>query len=158
MSLARHVCWVLPNDNSANSRLEGKPFAANENQGFRPVPDGTRLALVHPMNDVAHLALGGALVMVGVVAAAIAERIRGVRPTRDSAPRGVATTIPKAVATRDTSIASDDAQQEVIGALVSAGYPKRVATAAASRCTPEQRTTTETWMRAALRRCAQAEV
>lgn len=103
------------------------------------------------MDDVTHLLLGGALVAIGVVAAALADRIRGVRSTRESVPRAAATTRSKPLATRNTSIAANDTTQEdVIGALVSAGYPKRVAAAATAGCTPQQRSTPEVWTRAAL--------
>lgn len=102
------------------------------------------------MNDAVHLLLGAGLVVIGVVAAALADRIRGVRSTRESGPR--AATGSKAVAPRDASIAANDVvRQEVIGALVAAGYPKRVAGAATAGCALEQRTTAEAWTRAALR-------
>lgn len=103
------------------------------------------------MDDVTHLLLGGALVVVGVVAAALADRIRGVRSTRESLPRAAATTRSKPLTPRHTSIAVNNAAQEdVIGALVTAGFPKRAAAAATARCAPEQRTTPEAWTRAAL--------
>lgn len=103
------------------------------------------------MNDVVNLLLGATLVVIGVVAAALADRIRGVRSTRESGPRA-ASIGSKAVASRDTPIAANDVvRQEVIGALVAAGYPKRVAGAATAGCAPEQRTTAEAWTRAALR-------
>ena len=102
------------------------------------------------MNDVVNLLLGAALVVIGVVAAALADRIRGVRSTRESGPRAAATGS-KAFASRDTSISANDVvRQEVIGALVTAGFPKRAAAAATAGCTPEQRTTPEAWTRAAL--------
>jgi Holliday junction resolvasome RuvABC DNA-binding subunit len=48
-------------------------------------------------------------------------------------------------------------QQDVVTALVAAGYSKRVATSAAGTCAPDQRSTIESWTRTALRHLARGE-
>lgn len=108
------------------------------------------------MNDLAHVLLGAAFVTLGVLVAALADRIRGVRVTRVRAPCAVATSSKLlAPPPRDTPVTADDVQaHEVIGALVTAGFSKRVAAAATTACAREQRATVETWTRAALRRCS----
>ena len=107
--------------------------------------------------NVAHVLLGASLVALGVLAAAVADRIRGVRATSVSAPSAAAPNAKRlGRAPRHTVAKVDDGgADEVVGALITAGYDKRVATAATAGCTPEQRATLETWTRAALRRCAQ---
>ena len=101
------------------------------------------------MNDVVPRLFGAALVTIGMIVAAVSDRIRGLRSTRERAPRTAAIN-PKS---REVSTATNDVgvHHEVITALVAAGYPKRVATAATAGCAPDQRMTVETWTRAALR-------
>ena len=108
------------------------------------------------MNDLAHVLLGAAFVTIGVLVAALADRIRGVRVTRVRAPCVVASNSrPLAPPQRDTPATADDVQaRAVIGALVTAGFSKRVAAAATTACAREQRATVETWTRAALRHCS----
>lgn len=48
-------------------------------------------------------------------------------------------------------MAHDTMQLDVVSALVAAGYSKRVATEAAGTGEPDQRSTIESWTRAALR-------
>ncbi len=100
------------------------------------------------MNDVAHMFLGAALVTIGIVVAAVADRIRGLRSTRERVPR----TSSISTKSREASTTPNDVdvQHEVIGALVTAGYPKRVVIAATAGCTPDQRMTVESWTRASL--------
>ncbi len=107
--------------------------------------------------NVAHLLLGAALVAIGVLAAALADRIRGVRVTRVAAPSAAFPSAKRLARPPRHGVAkADDGEaNEVVGALITAGYDKRVATAATAGCSPEQRATIETWTRAALRRCAQ---
>jgi len=109
------------------------------------------------MDDLSLMLLGAAFVAIGVLVTALADRIRGVRITGERAQRPVATRAkPLASLPRDTPAANDARADEVIGALVAAGYSKRVAAAATAGCAFEQRATPETWTRAALRRCAEA--
>lgn len=116
---------------------------------------------------------GGALVAIGVLAAALAERIRDIRavpraqrdvqtrpvvatahrpievvesrPTPKAAPRDITQAIP---------IQTQDDAKDVIAALVAAGYKKPIATEATWNCNQSERATPETWTAAALRRCA----
>jgi Holliday junction resolvasome RuvABC DNA-binding subunit len=103
------------------------------------------------MNGLANLLLGAALVAIGVLAAALADRVRVVSGARDRTRRYVGE-----ASSRHSRNA--DHEVEVIGALVDAGYRKRVAVAATAGCAPEQRATVEAWTRAALRRCAHGGV
>jgi hypothetical protein len=112
---------------------------------------------------------GAALVAIGILAAALADRIRGIRgvhlgraTAREAdrefgaarARRSTAAPIhvvePALASPKATKTAADD----VIAALVAAGYKKSVATAAAWGCSTAERTTIEAWTRAALRHCA----
>lgn len=105
---------------------------------------------------------GGGLVAVGVLAHALAERIRDVRVSRTEAPRAPRASIPVVeqpaprAATRvpkPTTKASTDGGEDVIAALVTSGYKKAVATEAAWACGPAERATVEAWIANALRRC-----
>lgn len=124
---------------------------------------------------------GAALVAIGVLAAALADRIRGTRPgsaramlaPREVTPRAM----PRAMRQRqrievvepesdpvptpmkptrpgETKEQADD----VIAALVAAGYKKSRATEATWGCSQTERVTIELWTKAALRRCAQGGV
>ena len=105
------------------------------------------------MIEIANVLLGAALVAIGVLAAAIADRIRGLHRTRERVSRHLAGSSSKPRAPRcDTTTTADDASDAVIGALITAGYPKRVAVAATAGCAPDQRATIESWTRGALRR------
>jgi hypothetical protein len=131
--------------------------------------------------------LGATLVAIGVLAAAVADRIRGLRvlretlarvqalegelfiPTRSrpttsasSAPLASVVTpaniVPPVEALRPTkphaTRPSTDGAEDVVAALVAAGYKKQIATDAALACSGAERATIEDWTRAALRRCA----
>jgi hypothetical protein len=121
------------------------------------------------MNDVAHVMLGAALVTIGVLAAALADRIRGLRIRRERAtaparaaieviePELVPTPPPKSErerAPRTGSKTQQTAADDVIAALAAAGHKKQVATEAVWGCSAAERATIEDWTRAALRRCA----
>lgn len=110
------------------------------------------------MNDLGHVLLGAGLVVFGVMAAALADRIRGLRTTHERAALlAYRRYVPRAMALErgPTALAHATMQHDVVSALVGAGYSKRVATEATEACTPNQRSTIESWTRAALRRCAQ---
>jgi hypothetical protein len=113
--------------------------------------------------------LGAGLVMLGVIAAAIADRIRGLRVNRPAARREAdaievvaAPAAPKTkrqqyvdrVATGETpsQVKMDQDAGDVIAALVAAGYKKQIATEAVWGCGAADRQTIEGWTRAALRR------
>jgi hypothetical protein len=115
--------------------------------------------------NVAYMMLGAALVAIGVLAAALADRIRGLRIARGRATalREPATfTAParsddrldvvEPPATRPESRLQQVTADEVIAALVAAGHKKLVATDAVHGCSDTERATIVTWTRAALRR------
>ncbi len=95
--------------------------------------------------------LGAALVCLGILATAFADRIRQLRispatsATREAAVR----------TSRKTPAQDNVAEDDVVTALVHAGYSKARATRAALACPPHEQTSPEVWMSAALRRCAQ---
>jgi hypothetical protein len=135
------------------------------------------------LNSVLFMLLGAALVAVGVLAAALADRIRGQLPVREAAPRERASRTPspqptKSPATQHAVIPvvelprapvvppakpqrrvepkqpSADGADDVIAALVASGFKKPIATEATWACSVAERATVEDWMAAALRRCA----
>jgi hypothetical protein len=120
------------------------------------------------MNDVAHTMLGAALVAVGILVAALADRVRALRVTRERSKtaepvRAVADVVePRPVVTskadrswaRRAESKLQTPADEVIGALVAAGYKRQVATEAVRACTLAERATIEDFTSAALRRCA----
>ena len=116
--------------------------------------------------------LGAALVVIGVLATALADRIRGLHVARKTIPQEqsvleVVTPIrtgpakPRATPPetkaqswpRDTVDLPTD-MQVVVTALICAGYKKQIATEAACACSENERVTVEDWTRSALRRCA----
>lgn len=122
------------------------------------------------LTDLLHVLLGAALVSIGVLASAAADRIRGLRISRETGPRRA---IPVVVepAERETPAvkapprapraeprarpsAGSEGGDEVISALVAAGYKKPVATDATWACSAAERVTIESWVASALRRCA----
>ncbi len=112
--------------------------------------------------------LGAGLVCLGVLMAALADRVRRLRITRDGvrslsvardaeiSQRTPARELPRPVY-KPPSTPVDDlpGSSDVISALVGAGYKKALATQAARACTVREQTSPESWMAAALRRCAQ---
>jgi hypothetical protein len=115
---------------------------------------------------------GAALFALGVLAVALADRIRGLRvsrdmaPPRERAPRApsvsaqpvetaelLRSTLPKPPRAPRAEPKVASAEDDVIAALVTAGYKKSIATEAAWACSPAERTTVERWTAAALR-CA----
>jgi hypothetical protein len=117
------------------------------------------------MNDAAHILLGAGLVAIGVLVAALADRVRGLQNTRGRATAArdrdelSRTTTPLATPPVGvpTTTAHDAMKHDVVSALVGAGYSKRIATDAAGACAPNQCSTIESWTRGALRHCARGE-
>lgn len=122
------------------------------------------------MNDITHTLLGALLVVIGVVAAAVADRIRGIRATRDRAaftPRETSET--KRPSRELAKLAHDAATggmarnamaamaSDVKLALVTMGYPKAVSGEAVEACHASECSTMESWTRAALRHCMAKE-
>lgn len=93
--------------------------------------------------NVLPMLFGAALVALGVIAGGVADRIRGVRVTRASAPR---------VAKRETTPAARATAmgRDVVDALTGAGYGAAEADAAAIATPASQRATLESWTRGAL--------
>jgi len=111
------------------------------------------------MNDALHMLIGAGLVVVGVLASALADRIRGLKiqraqarelapassPRASTPPRGaklpevraeipvVPTVIRKAAAARET----------VLAAMIGAGWGKREAAQAVDACELAERATIE---------------
>ena len=109
--------------------------------------------------------------MIGVLATALADHIRGLHVARKTirqeqpvlegitpirtgpakpratAPETKAQSWPRDAVDRTTDM------QVVVTALICAGYKKQIATEAACACSANERVTVEDWIRAALRRC-----
>jgi hypothetical protein len=118
---------------------------------------GIGRAIREDMTDILYMLLGGVLVVFGVMAAALADRVRGIKQagwwagdSRD-AVAAIPTTPPRVRLESIPSIPSA-AEQDVIAALVASGYKKAAATDAARGCTAADRATIEGWTAAALRR------
>jgi len=131
---------------------------------------------------VCQILLGSLLVVVGMIGSAIADRIRGIirrrepvvqseplasrqrnrripRPFVPGSPIASAPPIPGAAAPQVMALVKSKKgpdeimADDVLAALVAAGYTKRIAETAVRACVGDERATTETWVRAALRRC-----
>jgi hypothetical protein len=126
------------------------------------------------MTSILYTLLGGALVVIGVLAAAVADRVRGLRITRERPQVAVANLPsrkqdgsaaaeiqhadhPAAIARTRWNVGRKPAEStavadEVIAALVAAGYKKPIASEATWSCNAADRATIESWTAAALRR------
>lgn len=114
------------------------------------------------MNDALHMLIGAGLVVIGVLASALADRIRGDRARRGTSAEGAAKraiTPPKlpevraempVIATVVRKAA--EAREEVVSALTGAGYKKGDAARAVDACSMAERESLEAWTRSALRR------
>ena len=132
---------------------------------------------IFPMHNTLWMLLGAALVSIGVLASALADRIRGLRVSREGyAPRertSRATSVPVAPPvipvmevrsappkpprvprSEPKATSNNDGGDDVIAALVAAGYKKPVAAEAVWACGMGERASIEGWTAAALRRCA----
>jgi len=99
--------------------------------------------------NISLVLLGGALVGLGVIAGALADRIRNVR--RSAAPREPrqpARHTDNAVVVSATAL---HLRTAVIKTLMTSGYARSEASAAVDACQPSERSTIESWTRAALR-------
>ncbi len=132
--------------------------------------------------DNLSMLFGAALVALGVLAAALADHIRGLRisrDARDTAPRERASRVASVPAHSARSIipvvetveqaapkqsrapraepkvsASTEGGDDVIAALIASGYKRPIATEATWACSAAERATVEVWVASALRRCA----
>lgn len=125
------------------------------------------------MSNILPMLFGAFLVAIGVVASALADRIRGLR-FRTHVPRflpkdeaDVAELAPAPRRPRGTPADGVPAQpapraskhrDQVVAALTSAGYGKAAAANAADACPGGDRGTAEKWASAALRKLARGEV
>ena len=127
------------------------------------------------MANFLYMLFGAALVALGVLAAALADRIRGLRVSRETAPREnvrrhtvipvvepvelhratpAVPAKPQRAPRAESKVQSADGADDVIAALIGAGYKKPIATEATWACSAAERATIENWTGAALRRCA----
>jgi len=129
--------------------------------------------------SVLYMLLGALLVTAGVLVSALADRVRGLRSSREvtaSRERGsraqnqparqaiqveevadlprAAAVKPRAPRVESKPQADTEGGDDVIAALVAAGYKKPIATEATWACGPGERASIEGWTAAALRRCA----
>lgn len=129
--------------------------------------------------SVLYMLLGALLVTAGVLVSALAERIRGLRsarevpvprerasraqsqPVRQAIPVEEVADLPRAAAVKHRAPrveskpqANTDGGDDVIAALVAAGYKRPIATEATWACGAGERASIEGWTAAALRRCA----
>lgn len=134
------------------------------------------------LSNVLFILLGGTLVSVGILVAALADRVRGLRAAREAAPHkqpsrvqstpaGI-TVIESAELLRPAPAAkpvraprvepkasvSAEGGEDVISALVAAGYKKPIATEATWACSAGERGTVESWTASALRRCTRGDM
>ena len=127
------------------------------------------------LSNVLFMLLGAALVAIGVLANALGDRIRGLKIGRETQPRDRASRAQSAaVIAIDHAIedlvrttpakppraprvepkpATTEGGEDVIAALVAAGYKKPIATEATWACGAGERASIEGWTAAALRRC-----
>jgi len=119
---------------------------------------------------ILNMLFGATLVAIGVIAAALADRIRGVRLVRERPTAGTRATTPAraadVVAPESERVKPERARvprseekmgqmaDDVIAALVAAGYKKPIAAEATWGCSVAERATVEIWAAAALRRSA----
>jgi len=131
------------------------------------------------LNNVLLMLLGAALVAVGVLASALADRIRDLRGVRETSSQrerpSRAATVPAAQPSRAVISVIEPAElppakpqrrvepkpqpgadggDDVIAALVASGHKRPIATEATWACSAAERATVETWTASALRRCA----
>jgi hypothetical protein len=113
-------------------------------------------------SNVLPMLFGAALVAIGVLAGALADRIRGLRISRDraiNAPRAAIQVVesepkPKRAVVPPSLAKMESAADTVIAALVAAGYKKSIAAEAVWGCGATDRASIEDWTRAALRRAS----
>jgi hypothetical protein len=127
--------------------------------------------------SILYMLFGAALVTVGVFATALADRLRGLRVRREStAPRNALRDpvvvkmehAPHASGAGAGNLGKQEAKKQdaktktmaddVIAALVAAGYKKAAASDATWSCRASERATVEGWATAALRAAAKGGV
>lgn len=123
------------------------------------------------MIHILYMLLGAVLVMLGILAAALSDRLRGICLVREVAPRErparaaisviepvevfrAAPAKQRSPRVESKAAPSSEGGDDVIAALVAAGYKKAIATEATWACGTGERASIEGWTAAALRRCA----
>lgn len=95
--------------------------------------------------NLASMALGALLVVIGVLSGALADRIRGAkierRASRSRSPTDTWTTE-----------AHERMRKDVIAALVKSGYPRSQSMDATNACQGAEQSTLDAWLRAALKK------
>ena len=97
--------------------------------------------------------LGATLVAIGILAGAVADKIRRLRtdgPRRERGQRDRSERRPARSAEPGQMTATG---RHVAATIAAAGFPKRRAQAAVEECPDVERDTVERWTRAALQRC-----
>ena len=102
----------------------------------------------------ASMLLGALLVVVGVLASALADRIRGRRVERVGPRARVADRPPGRDRFAQASDADKKRGDQVALALMRSGWRPTIAKSATWLCGQSERLTLETWTRAALKNCA----
>lgn len=129
------------------------------------------------MIHILYMLLGAVLVMLGILAAALSDRIRGICLVREVVPRerparaAISVVEPvevfraapapakqRAPRAEPKTAAIPEGGDDVIAALVASGFKKPVATEATWACSAAERATVENWVASALRRCARGGV
>lgn len=136
------------------------------------------------LSNILFMLFGAALVAAGVLSSALADRIRDVKIVREAQPRERASraqSTPAVVAVEAVPVvtpaelpratpmkarpradlkpvAATEGGEDVIAALVGAGYKRPIATEATWGCSAAERATVESWTASALRRCARGAV
>jgi len=106
--------------------------------------------------NLASMALGAFLVVIGVLASALADRIRGIKiqraiiePRRKREPEPESARVTTGITDADKKL-----RESVVAALVQSGFGKPEAQHAALEVPSAQRASLEAWTRAALRKLA----
>lgn len=107
------------------------------------------------IEHILYLSIGAIFATFGVLAGALADRIRhgrARRAARDNRPRDHVAKLARDVITKES--ATDRMRSDVVLTLTCSGYTKAEAGQAADACHGSERSTIEAWTRAALRRLA----
>ena len=107
------------------------------------------------MHDLVTLLIGAALVMIGVLTSAVADRVRRIKaPARDRRAIDRDHAVASRTANVPRTIADERLRADVIRALMTSGYQRTEALEAVDACAGSERATIESWTRAGLRRLA----
>lgn len=110
--------------------------------------------------SAAYMLLGAGLAVIGMLATALCDRIRGTKYTaarrepRESRPRENVVALATAVRAAEGPVtdAHKTLRRDVIAALVQSGFARVEATEAVDGCAGSAQSTIDSWLRAALKR------